>query len=232
MKVSIIIPVLNEENWIVRTLPSLKPLRRKGHEVIVVDGGSEDQSIQMALPFSDQVLQSQRGRSRQMNKGAKSSTGEILIFLHADTFIPDDADQIILESISRTGRCWGYFKVKLTGRHPLLRVVEFLMNFRSRFTRIATGDQTIFLKRELFEAIGGFPEIDLMEDIAICKTLKKYGPPLYINRPVITSSRRWEEKGLIRTILLMWFLRLAYFFKIDPKQLVKFYYPPCSNRCE
>ncbi|MGB9629997.1 MAG: TIGR04283 family arsenosugar biosynthesis glycosyltransferase [Thermodesulfobacteriota bacterium] len=225
MKISIIIPVLNEEDWIVQMLTALQPLRGKGHEVIVVDGGSKDQSLQKALPFSDQVLEASRGRSRQMNKGAKFSKGEILLFLHADTFLPDGADHLIFDAISRTGRSWGFFKVGLSGRHPLLRVVEFLMNLRSRFTRIATGDQSIFLKRELFEAIGGYPEIDLMEDVALCKIMKKYGPPIYIPLAVLTSSRRWEEKGLIRTILLMWFLRFAFFLKADPKRLVKLYYP-------
>lgn len=225
MKISIIIPVLNEEEWVIRTLSALQPLRRKGHEVIVVDGGSKDQSFQMAFPYSDQVLETSRGRSRQMNMGAKSSTGEILLFLHADTFLPNNADHLIFDAVSRTGQCWGFFRVRLSGSHPLLRLVEFHMNWRSRLTRIATGDQAIFIKKELFEAIGEFPEIDLMEDIALCKTLKKYGPPLFISRPVLTSSRRWEEKGLIRTILLMWFLRFAFFLNTDPKRLAKLYYP-------
>lgn len=191
----------------------------------MVDGGSRDRSFQSAIPFSDQVLEAPQGRSRQMNKGAKVSSGEILLFLHADTLLPRDADRLIFEGISETGRSWGYFRAKLSGSHPLLRIVEFLMNQRSRLTRIATGDQSIFIKRELFETIGGFPEIDLMEDIAICKLLKRYGPPLFISRPILTSSRRWEERGFIRTILLMWFLRLAFFLGGDPKRLVKIYYP-------
>lgn len=224
MKISIIIPVLNEEYWIARVLSPLQPLRRKGHEVIVVDGGSVDRSCERANPFCNQVIKAPRGRSRQMNVGAKSSKGEILLFLHADTFLPNEADRLIYEAISETGRSWGYFKVNLSGRHPILRIVEFLMNQRSKITRIATGDQTIFVKRELFEAIGGFPEIDLMEDIALCKILKKYSPPLYISTPVLTSSRRWEERGILRTILLMWFLRFAFFLRADPKQLVKLYY--------
>jgi rSAM/selenodomain-associated transferase 2 len=160
-----------------------------------------------------------------MNRGAESSTGDILLFLHADTFLPEQADQLILEGISQTKKLWGHFDVRLSGRHPLLRVVEFFMNLRSRLTQIATGDQAIFLKKELFEAVGGFLEIDLMEDIDLCKRLKRYGPPLCIGQPVVSSSRRWEEKGLIRTILLMWFLRTAYFLKADPKQLVRLYYP-------
>ncbi|MGQ9776798.1 MAG: TIGR04283 family arsenosugar biosynthesis glycosyltransferase [Thermodesulfobacteriota bacterium] len=232
MKISVIIPILNEEHWVILTLPTLQPLRRRGHEVIVVDGGSKDRSFHLAIPFSEKVLKASRGRSKQMNKGAKSSTGEILLFLHADTFLPEGADSLISDGISRTERGWGYFRVKLSGSHPLLRVVEFLMNLRSRLTRIATGDQAIFIKRELFEEIGGFPEIDLMEDIALCKILKKYGPPLFIHSPVITSSRRWEEKGLIRTILLMWFLRLAFFLNTDPKRLSKIYYPSSVSNLE
>lgn len=216
---------MNEAFWIPQSLPPLQALRRKGHEVIVVDGGSYDSSPSLATPFADQVLQVPRGRSRQMNRGAESSTGDILLFLHADTFLPEQADQLILEGISQTKKLWGHFDIRLSGRHPLLRVVEFFMNLRSRLTQIATGDQAIFLKKELFEAVGGFLEIDLMEDIDLCKRLKRYGPPLCIGQPVVSSSRRWEEKGLIRTILLMWFLRTAYFLKADPKQLVRLYYP-------
>jgi len=225
MKISIIIPVLNEAFWIPRSLPPLQAFRRKGHEVIVVDGGSHDSSPSLATPFADQVLQAPRGRSRQMNRGAKSSTGDILLFLHVDTFLPPHADCLILDGMTRTGRLWGRFDVRLSGRHLLLRGVEFFMNWRSRLSQIATGDQAIFLKRELFEAVGGFLEIDLMEDIDLCRRLKKYGPPLCIDQPVVSSSRRWEEKGLIQTILLMWFLRTAYFLKADPKQLVRLYYP-------
>lgn len=190
----------------------------------MVDGGSVDRSYEEAIPFCDQVMKAHRGRSRQMNRGAKSSNGEILLFLHADTFLPEEADRLIFEGISQASRRWGFFKVKLSGKHPIFRIIEFLINLRSRVTRIATGDQAIFVKRELFEAIGGFPEIDLMEDIALCKILKKYSPPLYISTPVLTSTRRWEERGIIRTILLMWFLRFAFFLRADPKQLVKLYY--------
>jgi len=225
MRLSIIIPVLNEATVIVQTLSSLQSIRRRGHEVIVVDGGSDDQSSSIAIPFSDKVIHGLRGRSRQMNAGAESSTGEILLFLHVDTLLPNDADRLIIEGMNGRRRLWGRFDVKLSGKHPLLRIIEFLMNWRSRLSYIATGDQGIFVKRELFEKIGGFPEIDLMEDIALCKILKKYGPPLCLWQWITTSSRRWEEKGLFRTVLLMWFLRLAYFFKADPNRLVKLYYP-------
>jgi len=225
MKLSIIIPVLNEAPVIPRTLQSLQPLREAGHEVIVVDGGSRDDTVAVANPYADKIIQGPRGRSRQMNSGAKLASGEILLFLHADTILPDHADQLITEGINSQGKSWGRFNVRLSGKHPLLRAIEFLMNWRSRLSCIATGDQAIFVKRKLFEKIGGYPEIDLMEDIALCKLLKKYGQPLCLGECVTTSSRRWEEKGLVRTILLMWFLRLAYFYKADPKQLSKLYYP-------
>jgi rSAM/selenodomain-associated transferase 2 len=225
MKLSIIIPVLNEASVIVQTLSFLQPLRQKGHEVIVVDGGSNDDSMFLSKPLTDKVIQTLRGRSRQMNAGANSARGNIFLFLHADTFLPDHADRLIIEGMNGKRRLWGRFDVKLSGKPPLLRLIEFLMNWRSRLSYIATGDQGIFVKRGLFEKVGGFPEIDLMEDIALCKILKKYGRPLCLWQRVITSSRRWEEKGLFRTVLLMWFLRFAYFFKADPKRFIKFYYP-------
>jgi len=224
MKISIIIPVLNEASVIVQTLSPLQPLRQKGHEVIVVDGGSDDDTMFLSKPLADEVIQSPRGRSRQMNTGATLARGDILLFLHADTFLPDHADRLIIEGMNRRRRLWGRFDAQLSGKHPLLRVIEFLMNWRSRLSHIATGDQGIFVKRDLFEKIGGFPDIDLMEDIALCKLLKKYDRPLCLRQRIITSSRRWEEKGLFRTVLLMWVLRFAYFFKADPRRLAKLYY--------
>jgi len=225
MKISIIIPVLNEASVIVQSLSSLQPFRQKGHEVIVVDGGSDDDTMFLSKPLADRVIQSPRGRSRQMNTGTTLARGDLLLFLHADTFLPEGADQIINEEIKRRKKVWGHFDVKLSGRHWLLRIVELLMNLRSRLSHIATGDQGIFVKREIFEALGGFPEIDLMEDITLSKILKRYGRPICLWQRVLTSSRRWETKGLFRTIFLMWFLRLAYFYKVDPKRLIKLYSP-------
>ncbi|MBS3905790.1 MAG: TIGR04283 family arsenosugar biosynthesis glycosyltransferase [Syntrophaceae bacterium] len=225
INISIIIPVLNEAPAIARTLLTLQSLREAGHEVIVVDGGSHDDTITLANPYADKIIQCPRSRSRQMNAGAKLASGDLLLFLHADTFLPDGADRLIIEGMKTGDRKWGRFDVNFSGKHLLLRVIEFLMNWRSRLSHIATGDQAIFVKRELFEAIGGFPEIDLMEDIALSKMLKKHGRPLCLYQRVLTSSRRWEKKGLFRTILLMWFLRAAYFFKINPKRLAKLYYP-------
>jgi len=225
MAISIIIPVLNEATLIADTLLSLQPLRVSGHELIVADGGSTDESVILSQPLADQVIKSPCGRSQQMNRGAKAANGEILLFLHADTFLPRGADRMIMQGMNGRKKVWGRFDVELLGKHPLLRMVEFLMNLRSRFFGIATGDQGIFVRRELFERVGGFPEIDLMEDIALSKILKKWSRPLCLWQRVLTSSRRWETKGVLRTILLMWFLRLAFFYKVNPRRLTKLYYP-------
>jgi rSAM/selenodomain-associated transferase 2 len=225
IKISIIIPVLNEGGIIVSTLQSLQSMRKRGHEVIVVDGGSCDDSALLALPYSDQVLVTPRGRARQMNEGAAIATGDIFLFLHADTVLPGKGDQLIETALRRSRRGWGRFDVRLSGAHPLFRVIEFLMNWRSRLSGIATGDQALFVRRELFEKVGGFPPIDLMEDIALSKKLKKYGKPVCLWHKVMTSSRRWEEEGIVRTVVLMWCLRAVYFFGADPKRIVKFYYP-------
>lgn len=224
MMISIIIPVLNEGKLIVQTLSALQPLRAAGHELIVVDGESDDATILLSKPLADKVLKSHRGRSRQMNTGAQSARGEILLFLHADTFLPKGADRMIIEGIKRKKKVWGRFDVRLSGKHPFLRIVEHLMNWRSRLTHIATGDQALFVKREIFKTIGGFPDIDLMEDIALSKILKKHGLPLCLWHRVLTSSRRWEKNGILRTILLMWLLRLAYFFKVNTHRLAQFYH--------
>jgi len=222
-KISVIIPVLNEQEVLDQTLTALQPLRRRGHEVIVADGGSDDASAELAQPLADRVIQAPRGRSRQMNAGASKATGDILLFLHADTFLPERADDLILTSLSERGRMWGHFDVRLSGKHPLFRIIECLMNWRSRVTGIATGDRGIFMKREVFQSVGGFPDLDLMEDIALSKILKKTGPPLCLRQRVRTSSRRWERGGIIRTVLLMWSLRLAYFLRTDPKNLARLY---------
>lgn len=224
-KISIIIPVLNEANAIEKTLLALQEFRAEGHEVIVVDGGSRDDSVNLSCPFADRVINSTVGRSRQMNAGARIAKGDILLFLHADTFLPKDAALQILEGMEKRGRSWGRFNVRLTGKHPFLRVIGHLMNWRSRLTGIATGDQAIFVSRRLFESVGGFPDIDLMEDIALSKILKRNSRPLCLRGKVLTSSRRWERNGIIRTILHMWYLRLSYFFGADPNRLAITYRP-------
>ena len=223
MKISVVIPVLNEAALVVQNLPALQPFRVAGHELILVDGGSDDATVSLSEPFVDQTIRSSKGRSRQMNNGAIAAKGEILLFLHIDTLLPEGADRLIVNGMKREMRSWGRFDVRLSGRHPLFRVVAWLMNWRSRITGIATGDQAIFVQKKLFRTVGGFPEIDLMEDIALCKRLKGYSPPCCLWQRVIISSRRWEKNGMVRTILLMWVLRGAYFFKVNPNRLAKFY---------
>jgi rSAM/selenodomain-associated transferase 2 len=216
---SIIIPCLNEGEGIAGTLAALAPLRARGAEVIVADGGSSDGTAERAAPYVDAVISAPRGRAAQMNAGAARARGEILLFLHADTLLPDSADALIIEGLERTRRGWGRFDVTIAGRHPLLRIVERLMNLRSRLTGIATGDQAIFVTRSLFTAAGGYPEIALMEDIALSKLLKRFGPPLCLRHRLTTSGRRWEENGVLRTIVRMWHLRLAYWLGADPGKL-------------
>jgi rSAM/selenodomain-associated transferase 2 len=225
MKISIIIPVLNESLSIVQTLSDLQSWRVEGHEVIVVDGGSEDRTAELSRPFADQVLFSPPGRGLQMNAGANVAKGNLLLFLHADTSLPKEGHRVMLERMKEGRRVWGRFDVRLSGKHFLFRVIEWLMNWRSRITGVATGDQAIFVQKELFKTVGGFPDIHLMEDIALSKSLKKHGPPLCLPQRVTTSSRRWEKKGILRTVLLMWFLRLAFFLGVDPKYLAKLYGP-------
>ena len=222
-KISIVVPALNEAPFIRQTLLALQPLRQSGHEVIVVDGGSHDATETIAHPFSDHVIRSHRGRARQLNAGARIAKGNILLFLHADTTLPESADRFIIDGMTTADTCWGRFDVRLSGRQPLFRILECLMNWRSRFTGIATGDQGIFVLRDLFERAGGFPEIDLMEDIALSKLLRKNGHPLCLSQRVTTSSRRWERNGIFRTILFMWHLRLVYALGANPQRLAQLY---------
>jgi rSAM/selenodomain-associated transferase 2 len=222
-KLSIIMPVLDEGEGIAATLDALASLRALGTEVIVVDGGSRDATIQRARLRADRVITAPRGRALQMNAGAQHATGDVLLFLHADTRLPADADHVVLNGLERSGRAWGRFDVRIEGRHPLLRVVGFFMNLRSRLTGIATGDQAIFVRRETFQSAGGFAEIKLMEDIALCKRLKRESRPLCLSERVTTSGRRWEKHGVLATMVLMWRLRLAYFFGADPNALARQY---------
>lgn len=223
MRISIIIPALNEEDNIVSSLDCLKQFRLDGHEVIVVDGGSEDKTIELATFRADKVIKSIPGRAQQMNAGAKQSSGDVLWFLHADTLVPDNALHEILGVFENKKYQWGRFDIRLSGKQLLLRVIEGLMNLRSRITGIATGDQGIFVRREVFESVGGFAPIPLMEDLDISKRLKKLSHPCCLTTKLVTSSRRWEENGILRTVLLMWRLRLAYTLGARPEKLVNHY---------
>ncbi|SOD02213.1 transferase 2, rSAM/selenodomain-associated [bacterium JGI 053] len=220
---SIIIPTLNEAEAIGETLAALRPLRARGAEVIVADGGSADDTVYLSRPLADAVVVSEPGRARQQNAGAAVANGDILLFLHADTRLPAGADALIAEGLRRTNGGWGRFDVRLTGRHPMLRVIERMMGVRSRLSGIATGDQAIFVHRDWFRAAGGFPQIPLMEDVALSKALKRLGPPLCLRETVTTSSRRWEQRGVWRTMLLMWRLRLDYWLGADPADLADRY---------
>ena len=217
-------PVLNEAAALADYLRPLQSLRQRHCELIIVDGGSNDETVAIARSLADQVLTAVKGRALQMNAGAAVANGDILWFLHGDTLPPQNSDALIREALTKPSRIWGRFNVRLSGRHPLLRIVEIMMNLRSCLTGITTGDQGIFICRETFEQIGGYPEIALMEDIAISKSLKRIKRPVCLLQSLLTSSRRWEQNGIIKTILLMWSLRLLYFFGADPKKLVRIYY--------
>ena len=219
MKISIIIPVRNEAANIGRLLCALQAYRDRGHEVIVVDGGSVDDTVIIAKSLADTVLQTTAGRSKQMNAGSDQAKGEVLWFLHADSELPEQADELIITAVTTGTFTWGRFDVRLSGRKILLRVVEKMMNLRSRLTGVATGDQGIFISRKLFDQVGGYPDQLLIEDIALCKELKKYQSPVSLRETMVTSSRRWEENGIIRTILLMWTLRAAYYFGVPADKL-------------
>ncbi len=218
MKSSIIIPTLNEENKISACLLALQPLKQQS-EVIVVDGGSTDKTRELAAPLADLVLVSAPGRAKQMNAGADKANGNTLIFLHADTFLPDQA----LSLIERTDLGWGRFDIQLNGKLTMLKVISFFMNWRSRLTGIATGDQVIFVRKHLFDRVGGYPDIALMEDITLCSNLKKHSKPDCLSAKVKSSGRRWEQYGVFKTILLMWSLRLRYFFGVSPEILSTLY---------
>ncbi len=221
---SIVIPALDESENIAACLEGLAPLRARGAQIIVVDGGSRDDTVQRALPLADSVISAPQGRAGQLNAGAGQANGTTLLFLHADTRLPDHADTLIENGMRDGRRTWGRFDVRIAGAHPLLPVIAWFMNQRSRLTAIATGDQGIFATRAAFDRAGGFPAIRLMEDIALCKALKRQGPPLCLRARITTSGRRWEERGAFTTMVLMWRLRLSYFFGADPDKLAEQYY--------
>lgn len=221
LKLSIIIPVLNEAGCIQECLAGLQGLRQKGHEVIVADGGSTDASAALATPLCDSLVESARGRARQMNAAAAAASGDILIFLHADTYFTFDPGRK-LNDIGQAG-IWGCFTVRLSGPHPLFRVFEFFINLRARLTGIVSGDQALFVSRDLFEQAGGFPDIPLMEDIAVSKALKHYMTPVCLRDTVISSSRRWEQHGIIKTMLQMWLRRFRYAIGVNPAILARGY---------
>ena len=221
--ISIIVPVLNEAQGISESLAALAPLRSRGHEVIVVDGGSSDKTPDLARRAADRVVSAPRGRASQMNAGAALARGEVLVFLHADTRLPEAAGARILQGLAASGRAWGRFDVRIEGASVFLPVIAFFMNLRSRATGIATGDQAMFVRRDAFERAGRFPSLQLMEDIALSRSLKRVSRPLCLADKAVTSGRRWERHGVLRTVFLMGWLRLAFFLGAAPASLVRFY---------
>ncbi|CAG0985593.1 Undecaprenyl-phosphate 4-deoxy-4-formamido-L-arabinose transferase [Burkholderiales bacterium] len=229
-RVSIVVPALDEAPRIAAALDALAPLRAQGHQVVVVDGGSGDATVPLAMPRADRVLTAPRGRASQMNAGAAVATGDVLLFLHADSRLPPDAIEAISRA-NRAGRRWGRFDVTIDGRSPLLPVVAMAMNWRSRLTGIATGDQGMFVERALFASVGGFPRIPLMEDVELSRTLKRRaGRPACIASRIRTSGRRWDDGGAWPTIALMWRLRAAHALGADPARLAQAYRMPPGRR--
>lgn len=227
MRLSIIIPVLNEAEVLPGLLKHLASICGSGSEVIVVDGRSEDDSWQIALRAGVHVISSERGRARQMNAGAAVAQGDILLFLHADTLLPPSAEQAVEDAIRRGGEineyAWGRFDVRISGQSIMLRVVASMMNWRSRLTGIATGDQAMFMTRRAFDSAGGFPDQPLMEDVELSKRLRALSGPICLGVRVVTSGRRWEAHGVWGAIWLMWRLRWAYWRGADAAELARLY---------
>lgn len=226
MRLAVIVPALNEDAAIVPALARLAALRDRGVTVIVVDGGSRDDTALHARPLADSLLHSDRGRAQQMNVGAKAALdggAEALVFLHADCILPDLSDRLIEAALLDGRHEWGRFDVRIEGEAPVLSVVSTLMNWRSRLTGICTGDQAIFVTRAAFEQLSGFAAIPLMEDIEFSKRARRISWPAAIAARVRTSGRRWQRHGVWRTIVLMWSFRLAYFLGADPHRLAQRY---------
>jgi len=219
---SIVMPALNEAAGIAPLLMALQPLRARGVEIVLADGGSTDGTVQQAAPWVDAVVAPGRGRAVQMNAGAAAASADRLLFLHADTRLPPLADVQVLQALAG-GACWGRFDVRIDGRPPMLRVVAALMNLRSRLSGIATGDQAIFVSRAAFVQVGGYPVQPLMEDIELSRRLKRLGRPACLRTQVCTSGRRWEQRGVWRTIFLMWRLRWRYWRGEPAAQLAQAY---------
>jgi len=220
---TIVIPALDEAGSIEDMLQTLAPFRRAGAQVLLVDGGSRDDTRERARRLVDRVLVAAPGRAAQMNAGAAAASGELLWFLHADTRVDPDALGDLRDALADPSFAWGRFGVRLSGRRPLYRLIAGLMNLRSCLTGIATGDQGLCMRRRLFAEVGGFPEIPLMEDVALSKSLRARARPRCLPVRLTTSSRRWERRGAWRTIGLMWALRWAYWRGADPAELARRY---------
>jgi rSAM/selenodomain-associated transferase 2 len=222
LRLSIVIPALDEAARIAGTLAALAPLRAQGVQVIVVDGGSRDGTLSRCEGAADALLTAPRGRGPQMNAGARAASGDALLFLHADTRLPPDALGLVSAALAH--QPWGRFDVRIDGHSRWLPIVAALMNLRSRVTGIATGDQALFMRRDAFDAVGGYPDQALMEDIEICKRLREHhGAPACLRARVTTSGRRWDDRGAWRTIVLMWRLRWWYWRGVSADRIAAAY---------
>ena len=219
---TIVIPVLNEARILSARLEALQFVRCRGVELIVVDGCSTDDSLEISRPLCDRTLKSPAGRAKQMNEGARHANGEWLLFLHADTRLGEEAFDALLEALSGESD-WGWFDVHIEGKHPLLLVTAAMMNARAGLTKVATGDQGLFVRKALFDAVGGFPDMPLMEDVALSKRLRGVAKSTVIRTPLATDGRRWDQGGWFRTVLKMWGLRFAYWAGVGPDRLADYY---------
>lgn len=223
LKLSIIIPVLNEAQFLSRQKNLLKSLLREGHEIIIVDGGSKDKSVQIARSVMCETFVTKASRGYQLQFGATKSKNDTLLFMHADTILPKYAPSLISDALTKSDKDWGRFSVSFNNSSWIFSVIAWFMNKRSCLTGIATGDHAIFINRDIYISTGGFEDIPIMEDISISKRLKKFSMPICLPDKVITSSRKWEAQGIIRTILKMWILRMLYFCGISARKLEKLY---------
>jgi len=222
MRISIIVPMLNEERAIELTIRSIR-VGAPDAELIIVDGGSIDRSIEIARPLCDLLIESPRGRAKQMNAGAARASGDVFAFVHADTLVPPTFEADITAALSDARTVGGHFSLKLDDANPICGLIGRLISIRSRLTRVATGDQAIFVRRAVFEGIGGFADLPLCEDLDFARRLKRAGPVVSVRAHVITSARRWRRGGIVRTILKMWTIRALYYAGVPPSRLAEFY---------
>lgn len=222
---SIIVPVLNEARTIAGVLNTLRPFRQRGAEIIVVDGGSDDDTAQLAQPLADRVVKAPRGRAAQMNEGAKVASGFIFLFLPTETRLPPDADTQMMVGRNRDTSVWGRFDMHLTGRHPLLPIVARILNWRSRMSGIASSEQAIFVQRETFFRLGGFADIPVMDDVEMSKRLKAISPPICVTSRVTVPGKRFDREGFWTTLRMMWLMRFRYRTGMKPAEILKRYGP-------
>jgi len=219
--ISVIVPTLDEAPVLASTLAAARAA--DDVEIVVVDGGSRDATVAAARTLADRVLDAPRGRAQQMNVGAQVARGDVLLFLHADTLLPAGYAAAVRGALARADAVGGRFDVRLDAPGVVFRLTERLINMRSRMTGVSTGDQAIFVRRTVFERIGGYPPLPLMEDIALCRALKRLGVMVALRDAVVTSARRWQRQGVVRTVLLMWGLRAAYYAGVSPVRLARLY---------